>query len=866
MTLAPGTRLGAYQVLAKLGEGGMGEVFRARDTRLDRDVAIKVLPEAFAKDIDRVTRFEREAKAIAALSHPNVLAIFDTGKHERTPTESVLYVVTELLEGETLRDRLAHGALPVRKAVECAVQIARGLAAAHDKGLVHRDLKPENVFLLADGRVKILDFGLARTMNRISGDGSSQTVAAVTDPGTVMGTVGYMAPEQVRGQAVDGRGDVFALGAVLYEMLSGARAFVRETAAETMTAILREDPPDLLVGHPDIPPAIDRIVRHCLEKNVSERFQSARDAAFALDSLSASGPALMKADLPRTLPGRSSWKLIAAFAGGAAIAWAAGYVGTTRSAGGASSVVRLDVALPEGFTGTVNLSMSPDGRTLYYVTDRQGVSRVFRRPLGSSEAEPVSGTEGAFSVFAYPDGEWLAFTAPAWELRRVPVAGGPSALLARTTSAILGVTISPEGHVIFGTHSSGMFRVVNGGEPEVIVPVGELGPPRFPVVLPDGKGLMFTVGGVPVSNRIAVLGPGQTAPKVLTTGTSAVYVNTGHLLFWRDGGLWAAPLNLADLTLGAAVPVVDNVAVRSNGRAGFALAPDGTLAYVQSEPPPERTLVWVDHTGAETPLKAKPGAYAAAWLSPDESRVVLAYRTDATEDLWMYDIGRGLTEPFVAEPASEWSAGWTPNGERVLFTSRREGNFRPFSKRANGLGDIEPVGAFDVVSSVFGHTADGILLISRGLLFFNFATQQATELFQDNVGDAQVSPDGKWLAYSAGAEGQKEVFVRPYPNVQADRWRLSNDGGNSPQWSPDGKTLYFQQRRGVMAVAVTPGAVFSYASPKLLFEGPYLTAFDISKDGRLLMIKESTTGPSQDHRIVMALNWLTEFKTKIGQR
>jgi eukaryotic-like serine/threonine-protein kinase len=870
MAYDPGRRLGPYQIVGRLGAGGMGEVFRARDTRLDRDVAIKVLPEAFATDIDRVTRFEREAKAIAALSHPNVLAIFDTGRHDISSTESALYVVTELLEGETLRERLDHGALPVRKAVEYAVQIARGLAAAHEKGLVHRDLKPENVFLLSDGHVKILDFGLARTMTGMSGTGSTETVAAVTDPGTVMGTVGYMAPEQIRGHTVDGRADVFALGAVLYEMLSGARAFYRETNAETMTAILKDEPPDLLAAHPDITASLDRIIRHCLEKKPSERFQSARDVAFALESLSASGSAPVKLGTGGASRVERSRPLLwtAAFVGVAAAAWAAGYFGSARSTSDVAQVVRLDVTLPEGDSfrqsnGMLNLSMPRDGKTLYYVAQRNGVSQVFRRRLDSSVAEPVPGTEGAFSIYAHPDGEWLAFTSPSYELRRVPIAGGPSALIARASSAIIGITINPEGQIIFGTHSSGMFRVVNGGEPEKIVAVGDLGPPRFPVVLPSGKGLLFTVGGVPVSNRIVVLPAGETAPKVLTTGTDAIYLDTGHLLFWRDGGLWAAPFDLSNLTLGTAVPVLDNVAVRSNGNAGFALTAGGTLAYIEALPVAERTVVWVDQNGAETPVGAKPGPYAQAWLSPDESRIVLAYRTHATEDLWMYDVGRGVTEPFVAEPVSEWSAGWTPAGDRVLFTSRREGNFRLYAKRANGLGDIEPIGGAVLVASIFGRTPDGVFLSGvRGLNLFNVATHQTAELFQEIAVGARLSPAGKWLAYSAGPDGAMQVWVRPYPDVQTDRWRVSVDGGTSPVWSADGQTLFFQRGKAIMAASVRPGSAFSYTPPKVLFEGPYLREFDVSKSGRFLMIKDTSQGPSRESRIIMALNWLTELKEK----
>ncbi len=394
MSLAPGTRLGHYGIVSAIGAGGMGEVYRARDTRLDRDVAIKVLPAAFATDADRLARFEREAKAVAALSHPNVVAIFDTGTHDGR-----MYVVTELLEGETLRDRLRGGPLPVRKTTEHAVQLARGLAAAHDRGLVHRDLKPENVFLLNDGQIKILDFGLARQAMASSGSGATQTVAAMTDPGTVMGTVGYMSPEQVRGLPVDARSDLFALGAVLHEMLSGQRAFQRETAADTLTAVLTQDPPDLGGLRPEISPALERIVRHCLEKNPAERFQTARDVAFALDGLSgssATAAAAMSGSLP-AVPGvsprrRTSPLLVAAgIMAVAGIAWAAGHFGAGPAAPTStaiSDVTYKPVTFEEGFLFAARFA--PDGRTIVYSADWDQQPRgVYVTSLDSPEFRPL---------------------------------------------------------------------------------------------------------------------------------------------------------------------------------------------------------------------------------------------------------------------------------------------------------------------------------------------------------------------------------------------------------------------------------------------------------------------------------------------
>ncbi|MGQ0734338.1 MAG: protein kinase domain-containing protein [Acidobacteriota bacterium] len=410
MSLSPGHRLGPYEIVAAIGAGGMGEVYRAKDARLDREVAIKVLPASVAGDTERLARFEREAKAVAALSHPNILAIFDVGTERATGgTETVVaYAVTELLEGETLRARIDGGALAPRKAIDCAVQLARGLAAAHDKGLVHRDLKPENVFLLRDGQVKILDFGLARQMVAPTGAGVSQTVAAVTDPGTVLGTVGYMAPEQVRGQAVDGRSDLFALGAVLYEMLAGRRAFAGDTAADTMTAILKEDPPELAGSRVEISPALDRIIRHCLEKNPAERFQSARDVAFALDALSGSnvsaGAAIAvgsaRATRPRAL-------LIAATVAAALVTgWLAGSLGgrpEPTTGARAADVTYQPVTFDEGFVFAARFAQ--DGRTIVFSADWEQQARdVFVTSVDSPESRPL-GLTGADLVGLSPSGD-----------------------------------------------------------------------------------------------------------------------------------------------------------------------------------------------------------------------------------------------------------------------------------------------------------------------------------------------------------------------------------------------------------------------------------------------------------------------------
>jgi len=540
MSLSPGTRLGPYEVSGALGAGGMGEVYRARDTRLGRDVAIKVLPASFSTDPDRRARFEREAQAVATLSHPNVIAIFDTGVHESSSgsADAQLFIVMELLAGQTLRERLNGGPLPVRKAVDTAVQIARGLGAAHTKNLVHRDLKPENVFLLEDGQVKILDFGLARQSAASEQSGATATVA-VTDAGTVLGTVGYMAPEQVRGQTVDARADVFAFGAVLYEMVTGQRAFQRDTAADTMTAILTQDPPELTGSRPDLSPALDRIIRHCLEKNANERFQNARDIAFALEALSGStvSGAGAAAAVGKAGPSRGTLVMAAAVAGALVLGGVAGYLGRGGSAAteaGIASVSYQPVSFEKGFVFAARFA--PDGRTIAYSADWDGQSRdVFVTSLDTREYRPL-GFRGADLLGMSRTGELAILTGSKFTLGSVYYRLGTL-----STASMVGGTPRPEvEHVRFADvgPDKAMAIVRDDGRRQTMeYPVGqvllespsELAPFVTPRVSPTGEYVAFFDMRAPTAIRVRVYD---------RAGTSVA--ESGPLTDWWSLA-WASP-------------------------------------------------------------------------------------------------------------------------------------------------------------------------------------------------------------------------------------------------------------------------------------------------------------------------------------
>jgi Tol biopolymer transport system component len=874
-----GRRIGPYEIVAKLGEGGMGEVYRARDTTLNRDVAIKVLPESLSDDLDRLARFKREAESLAALNHPHIAQVygFDSSGDTRA-------IVMELVPGRPLSDHIGGSGLPIDEALAIARQVALALEAAHERNIVHRDLKPANIMVRDDGVVKVLDFGLAKALDQgpdtKSGSDAALTVTspARTQLGLILGTAAYMAPEQARGKPVDRRADLWAFGCVVYEMLTGRSPFRGEDVQQTLANILNSAP-DFTALPQATPASITRLLRRCLTRDRTERLADAASARLEIDDAMKEPSAVGGAR--GVVPRQPWWWRPVPWPAAAAVA-AIGIAGVLwmRPASPrtpASMVTRLDVAVPIGddlseATDGGGPALTADGRTLFYVGRRAGTSHVFMRRLDEATAEIVPGTEGALRVYLYPSEDWLAFSVnrpPG--LKRLPLAGGPATPVVVAQSNVLGVAFTAGGDLVYGSQGGALFRVpAGGGTPEVLRPMGDDGPMRFPVTLPANRGLLLTVGGVPVSNRIAVLPAGATALRFLTSGTDARYLPTGHLVFWREGSLFAAAFDLDRLDLvGDAVPVVQGVSVRGNGSASFAVSPNGTLAYINAVGAPSRTLVWVDRQGGETAINASPGPYAVPRLSPDGQKVLLSYRNDATEDIWLHDIARQVTEPFVNEPASEWLGVWAANGERVLFSSRREGPFRLYAKQLNGLGGISRIGDIGVP---FGLTQNGSDMLSpgqRGAMSLMAIADGSTRLLwnEDNIVlDARFSPDGRWIAYEIGTPRGPQIWMRPYPDVQSNRWRISPDRGRLPRWSPDSRTIFYRGGSDMMAVHLGSGAAPAPATPVRLFGGAYQDDFDIGRDGRFLMIKEPASPPPPERRIVIVLNWFQELIAKVGRR
>ena len=873
MSLAAGTRFGGYDVLSPIGAGGMGEVFRARDLSLNRTVALKVLPAAFASDADRLARFKREGQVLASLNHPNIAAI-----HGLEESGGVRALVLEYVDGPTLADRLAAGPIALDDALPIARQIADALEAAHDHGIVHRDLKPANVKLRPDGTVKVLDFGLAKEIDPPSADSATSptiTSPAATGIGMILGTAAYMAPEQARGKPVDKRADLWAFGCVLYEMLTGRRAFDAPDVTSTLAKVLESntDLARLPAGTPD---SIRRLLRRCLVKDRKDRLGDASTLRIEIDEALrdphttrdvAIAPAPPLPWWRRGVPWPVALVVLAALA-------FAGYAGRFFRADPSRAITRLDIALPPGdsIPERVSLAITPDGQSVFYAADRAGKPSIFRRNLGEADAVLVPGTEGGTEVFITPAGDWLVFaTMQPSIIKRMPIAGGPVTEVARPRSNVRGIGVLPDGDLVFGEHSIGMFRAPRTGGPLVsIAGVTSEGPPRYPVPLPGNHGLVYTVGGIPSANHISVLAAGTTTPRRLTAGTFARYLSTGHLAFWRDGSIWIAPFDLPRLELTAdPVPAVNGVGVSGNGYAHFAVAENGTLAYIPAVDAPKRTLVWVDRTGKETPLDAPAGPYAAPRISPDGKRIGLAYRTDAIEDLWMHDVERKTTEPVVAEPASEWTLSWTADSQRILFLSRRAGPFKLYSRRANGLGEIELVAGG--LGILFGSSPDdrNVLLEDERadgqyLGLFSIDGKSSKPLWKSSglVSDAQFSPDGRWIAYSSRDSGDEQIWVRPYPDVDANRWRVTTDGGSYPRWSADGRTIFYQRGQSMMAATVRTAAGFSFDPPVRLFGGPYAADWDLAPDGRFLLIKNPPDTPVAN-RIIVIQHWLQDVTSRL---
>lgn len=866
-----GTRLGPYEITAPLGAGGMGEVFRAHDTKLNRDVAIKVLPDAVAADRERLERFEREAQVLAALNHPHIAHIHGFEDSTGTPA-----LVMELVEGPTLADRIAHGPLPVDEALAIAKQIAEALDAAHEHGIIHRDLKPANVKVRDDGTVKVLDFGLAK----VTGPVPPSSAATMNSPtlsvhgtvaGVILGTAAYMSPEQAKGRPVDKRADIWSFGCVLYEMLAGKRAFGGDDVTDFVVAVMSKEP-DWQALPADTPPSIRRLLTRCLRKDPKARLRDAGDAVIELEE---TPPARAAAPSPAA---RLEWRRFAAV--GVAGVLTGAIVGSAAvwrlKPDRSGPLARFTIALAAGhrlagLTGST-LAVSPDGRRLVYVGTAGGQQQLYLRDIDNPDGKPIVGTEGAFSPFFAPDGASLAFfTHDA--LKKVSLGGGPCVSLARVNDSGRGGSWGPDGNIVFASGPSTGLSVIpsTGGMVRALTQLdarkGE-GSHRFPHHVPDGSAVIFTVGtgGSWDDARIEVLPLGKGDRRVLIEGGSdGRYVPDGHLLVYlRAGTLMAAPVDAARWALMAPpIALVENVlaSTENTGVAQAAFADAGSFFYVRGSARAfDRTLVWVDRTGNEQPIQAPPRAYRHPRISPDGRRVVVDIDEGNKSDEWIYDSQRGTLTRFTSDGDSFFPI-WTSDGKRITFVSQRTENL--FSRPVEG-GPADRLTTSEHLQSAACWFSNGITLAytdvdpSTGSDIWTLSTKTGkSEPFLRtpfNEQNAACSPDGRWLAYESDESGRNEVYVLPFPGP-GSKILLSTDGGTEPVWSADGRELFYRNGDKMMAVPVAIAQrPFRPSVAVALFERPYHVmsqswrGYDVAPGGRrFLMVKESSQVAAATH-------------------
>ena len=893
MNLSPGSRLGHYDIVAELGEGGMGAVYRARDSKLNRDVAIKVLLASVADDADRLARFGREAQVLASLNHPNIAAIY--GVEEGA-------LVMELVEGPTLADRLATGALPLDEALAIARQIAEALLAAHEAGIVHRDLKPANIKVRDDGTVKVLDFGLAKALDQGSGIGDrgsggaanspTITTPAMTQAGMILGTAAYMAPEQARGRAVDRRADIWAFGVVLFEMLTGRRAFEGDDISITLAAVLKDEVAWKALPA-DLPTPLRRLLRRCLEKDPRRRLSSIGDARLEMDdvnttpveealaSASASAPAtVIAAPAPRS---STPW-IVAALATVVAVAAVVLWAPWRSEIDPPKASFEVRTETGGGVGPLLMLALSPDGRQLVARVTEQGVSKLWLRPIERVNGTTLPGTDGGTYPFWSADGRHVGFFADG-KLKKVDTLGASPQTVA-DAAAGRGGTWNGDGVILFAPETNGgLVRVAASGGPQV--PVTELDRSRgetshrLPRFLPDGIHFLYLIQATQGENTGIYLGSLASKDKkfLVTAATGPEFASPNLLLFLRESTLMAQRLDLATMELsGDAFQVAGGVDWDlSNGISGMTVSQNGVLAYRGGGGGGARHLTWIDRTGKVEGIVGQPRLHENPRLSPDGTRLA-AFRPDGGGDIWIDDLARGSSTRFTFDAAADNVPVWSPDGKRIAFVSNRDGGISNlYVKDADGTATDELLLKTPHNKTINDWSADGRYILyseddpatKADLWVLPLAgdgkpTRVLATPFNERV--ASFSPDGRWIAYVSDEGGPRQVFVQRFP-AAGGKWQVSTGGGStSPRWRPDGTELYLDNGGTMLAVDLTgtvPGGAFKAGVPQRLFQAlmdlpPH--NYDVAPDGRRFLIVSSRAAQDGLAPIVVVLNWMTGLK------
>jgi serine/threonine-protein kinase len=874
LILTPGNSVEHYEVIELLGRGGMGEVYRARDRRLNREVALKVLLPQFAQDPDRLARFRREAQVLAAINHPGIAAIYGLAEQD-----SVRALVLEYLEGVTLAERLESGPLSVTQSVAIARQLAEAIEAAHHAGVIHRDLKPANIILVRERAgphgaellvAKVLDFGLGKALTPVQDDTALHGLTGKS-PGLLLGTAAYMSPEQVRADAVDERADIWAFGCVVFEMLTGTRAFPGRTAAEVLANIVEREPAFGLLPV-DTPPSIRRLLRRTLEKHLGRRLADIRDAILELDD--ATMPAV-EAPSSRRGPLLAIAALIAAAAVGAAL-WPT----FRRAERAAEPVARFSVALPSGDVPTLGFqpvaALSPDGRTLVYAARRGDTTALFRRDLAVLEPELIAGTSGGKAPFFSPDGRWLGFAAGG-ELRRMPLAGGPVEPIVAASGDVTAAWTADDAVIFSTTATRVLHRVpVGGGAPATLTTLDRARGDTLhllPQPLPGNSALLFTiVAGT--DRHVAALRRETGEISIITSGTHGRYLPTGHLLFWRDNTLLMMPFDVNALRVtGEAVPVMDDVAHTGDQVVHLDVAADGSMAFLPGGDYEStvRRLTWIDRAGRQTAANFEARPFVGVAISPDASRFAFAIDEHGNSDIWIAAPSLQTMTQLTAEPANETMPAWTPDGRYVTFQSDRGGT-DIYRRDFQGETPIQRLtlqgGAIEGPHSL---APDGRVLFAARSSITSVVppSTEAQTLIESSrpLLDPQVSPDGRYLAYCADESGRYEIYVTPYPPQAGRRWRVSAAGGAAPRWRRDSRELLFLDGGGLMAVAVdgasslaAPAATRIWALPSSA--GERVVDYEVAPDGSRFLVILERQSPLTAPRLIVVRNWIEELRAR----
>jgi Tol biopolymer transport system component len=883
MSIAAGATLGPYAIVGQIGAGGMGEVYKAKDTRLNRTVAVKVLPAHFSQDAEMKQRFEREAQTVAGLNHPNICVLHDVGRERPAPdAEPVDFIVMEFLDGQSLATRLAGGAIPLDEALEIAIQIADALEKAHAKGVTHRDLKPGNVMLTESG-AKLLDFGLAKlrqTGTRVPSPLSAVRTPTATTPGTILGTMQYMAPEQLGGEDADARSDIFAFGAVLYEMLTGRRAFEGKSQAHLIAAIVSLQPDPISKTNASVPPVLDFLVERCLEKDPQYRLQTATDLVHELRWIAGGGT-----EGGVSIGSRSRRRALAArvaLAGAVALALGAGaFAVMAPKKSGPTEATRFAIDVPE-MPMPEALAISPDGRRVAYAARDGGGTALFSRPLDTEGVTKLPGTEGAGRLFWSPDSRWIAFFSGG-HLKRVESDGGPARNVAET-SVLLGGTWNAAGEILFGS-DNGLQRVLAAGSPpsRLTLKAGgkELADAREPYFLPDGRHFLFLAGSGEDAAIYAAALDSAEATRIVAAESNPVYAAPGFLLYHRDGTLYAQRFDAAKLALDVdSVRLADGLPHAQTGAAAFAASQSGALLYKNAAlrtvapaadgarvdggigAPP--ALSWWSRDG-QSVAASSPARWIGVDLSPDGKHIA-AHRHDADGgDVWLFDVGEQTPTRFTFDGTQDNSSPiWSPDGLRIAFASHRNDKWGLYTKVADNTRGEELVVETEAPAIPMSWSPDGKQLVysmvdskTSGDVWSvavdaGGSAQKPVPILQTAADERnpQVSPDGQWLAYSSNETGRSEIYVRPFPQGPG-RIMVSVDGGVYPRWRRDSRELYFMNLvsiGGMMAAELrVTGASIARNVPRRLGQTYFVSqthaggahhAFAVSADGQRFLIPQ----------------------------